>query len=168
MGPGEQPSAGVGLTAILPRSGAVKLAPAVQARELRVPSEAGVVAIAYSDHPAGPADAHHLPQRTNRIRKMLQDLVRVHDVVRVILDLQTLHIANQQVDVAASASFELGSSEVESVLGQLDRGHPPWRNEVRQVSGDRSRPASDIEQALPTSQVWQQIGSGARGGTGAV
>src|SRR5690606_39222993 len=71
---------------------------ALEPRIARCEREAGIVAVSRSDESAGPQDAAHLPQRRDRIRQVLQDLMRMDDVERGVGVRECVYVAELEGD----------------------------------------------------------------------
>ena len=51
--------------------------------------------------------ALHLAQRANRVSEMLEDLMRVHDVERVIVHVESVEVADRELDIRTAAAVTM-------------------------------------------------------------
>ena len=68
-----------------------------------VPPEGAIVAVARRDQPTRLAHSLHLAERANGIGEMLEHLMRVHDVERVVVDVESGDVADRELDVRTAA-----------------------------------------------------------------
>ncbi len=100
--PGQQTATGIGFAAVGAGHSLVQRHPLVQLRQLREPREGAIVRVARRDDPARLADAPHLAQRLHRVGNVLQDLVRVHHVVRVVRQVEPMNVTDDEVTETSS------------------------------------------------------------------
>ncbi len=65
---------------------AIEGTPPSQCGQFGIPGHRGVIGIAHRDEASGPAHPSHLPERSRRIREMLEDLMGVHHVEGIVLE----------------------------------------------------------------------------------
>jgi len=121
---------------------------------------ARVVGVANGDDAAGARHAAHLAQRGHGVREVLQHLVRVHDVERVVLELQRVRVTDLEAHVRRALLGRVLGGDGQHGGGPVDT-HDVTRGDAgREVHRDGARAAAHVEQPLARLQRRQQVTGG--------
>src|SRR5438067_7786760 len=94
---------------------------------------------------------------------MLEQLMRVHDVERVVVHLEGVEVADRELDVRTAAG--VASCLVDHGGRRIDAEDAPGRNPPADVSRDRAWPAPEVEHAGAGSEVRGEVSSRVVDGT---
>src|SRR4029453_6621888 len=94
------------------------------------------------------ADAAHLLRHRDRIRYDADQIRRVHDVERIVGELEVGGIHLQEANVSYTFSGNAIAGLLEHGLGQVDPGHDTVRWVERRVD---ARPDPDLEHSVARS-----------------
>ena len=129
---------------------------------------ARVVAVARGDDAAGLADAPHLAQRADRVGEVLQHLVRVHDVERVVGEVERVHVGGART---RRCRLPAAFARPLAAIASADASMPitrPGRDAAREVERDRARPAADVEERRAGHEVRHEVRGGVLDGAPAM
>ena len=138
--------AGSGERGLVPRGG-IEVAHRRPERRQR-PAVAGVVPHARRDHAAGPGHPRHLPQTRDRVRHEVDDQLRQRGVVRRVVEGQRLRRSQAHVDAR-----QPGPHGIHERLGRVDSRHVVRTEQFDQDSGQRARPAADVQDSLARFEI---------------
>ena len=91
-----------------------------------MPGHRRIVCVASCHQPSGPTDPLQLLQCRYRVAQVLQDLVSVHDVERVVSELQVVGVAGQERGALDTSPSRLQSGLTDDVGGAVDPGDVSW------------------------------------------
>ena len=77
------------------------------------------------------------------IGKMLEHLMRVHDVKRVVVRFEGVKVADRELDVRTTAG--IAARLLDHVGRRINAEDTSGRNPPADVSRDRARPAAEVE-----------------------
>ena len=157
MRPREQEPAHVGLSLVGAATTSYIRRQALIAGDRGVPGERRVVAVARGDDAAGPAHASHLAERADRILQVLEHLVRVHDVERVVVDVERVQIGGAELGVGRPLAFALGERGFDRGGRDIDSEHGRRRDPCGQVERDGAGPAADVENRHAGNEMRNEI-----------
>ncbi len=160
MRPRLQPPTGIRLASVAPRNLLVQLEPSREGRRSREPHRSGIIDVAHRDHAAGPHDPAHLPERGDRVPDMLQDLMRMGDVERVVVEGDGVHITDQVL-----GSGRIRRSSGDDLSRRIQAHHSPRRQATGELRGDGARAAAGVEERRARAEVRLEVGRGIGDGT---
>src|SRR5699024_10800803 len=113
--------------------------------------------VAHRDDATGLGDAPHLSERVDRIGEVLQHLVRVHDVERVVVEVERVDVGGVELDVGRT----VGAGGCGSALHDLGRGiHPydtAWCHVAGKVQGDTSGTCAHVKNRRTGRQIRLEV-----------
>ncbi len=156
MGPREHEAPGVGLPSVRARDPPVQLEPVVDLGLVGIPPVRAVVAVPRGHHSVGLAHAPHVAQRADRIRKVLQHLVRVHDVERRVGKVERVHVTDGELHIVDSGRVLARLRD--HVRGCIDTHHRSGCDSLRDIESDRPRPTPNVEHPRARDEMRRDIG----------
>ena len=130
--------------------------PGVQAGQFGVPDGAGVVDFAHCDDAAGLDHPAELAQDLHRLGEVLENLVDMHDVEAVVVELEIVGVADDELDVGPAPAE--GRCLLDDRRGGVEADDRTRREAIGEVDGDGAGSAPDVEQAQPGSEMRDEVG----------
>jgi len=87
---------------------------------------------------------------------MLEDLMRVHDVERVIVNVESVEVADGELDIRTAAG--VAARLLDHIGRHIDAEDPSGSNSPPDIGRDRARPASEVEHTDAVGQARGEIG----------
>ncbi len=87
---------------------------------------------------------------------MLEDLMRVHDVERVIVNVERVEVADRELDIRTAAG--VAARLLDHVGRHIDAEDPAGRDCPADIGGDRARSASEVEHTDAAGQARRDVG----------
>ncbi len=119
------------------------------------------VGVTDGDDPSRPRDAVHFTQRGYRIGEVLQHLVGVDHVDGLVFKIEVIDVARAEVQVLHSGVGPF--SQGHDVLRPVHADHPAGVQQRREVCGDASGSAADVEQVHPGGKMLEEVAGGVGG-----
>jgi hypothetical protein len=86
---------------------------------------------------------------------MLEDLMRVHDVEGVIANVESVEVADRELDIRTAAG--VAARVLDHVGRHIDAENPSGRDPAPDIGRNRARPASEVEHADAVGQVRDEV-----------
>jgi len=130
----------------------VGVVPAVERLIGGMPQQRAEVGVAHRHQPARSQHPPDIGQRRHRVAEVLEELVGVDHVERRRREGQVVHVGHLEIDLDAGGEG-MGAGPVEHLRRAVDPDGPAGGDQPSQPGGDAARPASQVEQVVPATQM---------------